>query len=86
MHFVRERRAVERTELRRGGLLIIPGLRGVFSCGIRDWNRYGAGLRLTGTNLLPADFGLSLDGVRHTFTCRLIWRDGGFAGLVFHQQ
>jgi hypothetical protein len=83
MHFGQERRSIDRTWLQRGALIIIPGLRGVYSCGIRDLSREGVGLRLNGMKLLPMDFKLSFDGVRHTFACRLIWRDGDFAGIAF---
>jgi hypothetical protein len=62
---------------------MILGLRGASSCGIRDLTDDGAGLRLNGTTLLPIDFKLSFDGVRHVFDCRLVWRSGDFAGLAF---
>jgi hypothetical protein len=83
MRIGQERRAVERTALQRGALIIIPGLRGVFSCGVRDLSGLGAGLRLNGIALLPTEIKISLNGVRHTFGCRLIWRDGDFAGVAF---
>ena len=67
-------------------MIIVPGLRGVFSCGVRDLSREGAGLRLNGMTLLPVDFKLSLDGVRHVFNCNLIWRSGDFAGLAFQSS
>ncbi|SRR5579871_6637380 len=84
MHFGRERRAVERTwGAHRAALIIIPGIRGVHSCGIRDLSSKGAGLRIDDIALLPTDFKISFDGVRHTFCCRLIWRHGDFVGIAF---
>jgi hypothetical protein len=83
MHFDQDRRSIERIWLHRGALIIIAGVRGVHSCGIRDLNRGGAGLRLNRILLLPTDFKMSFDGVRHTFGCHLIWRDGDFAGVAF---
>lgn len=83
MHAVQERRVAERWWFHRSALAIIPGMRGLHSCGIRDLSRQGAGLRLDGIVLLTTDFKLSLDGVRHTFVCRLVWRDGDFAGVKF---
>jgi hypothetical protein len=81
-----ERRAIERTGFQRGALIVVPGLRGVYACGVRDFSREGAGLRLNGMALLPIDFKLSFDGIRHTFGCHLIWRDGDFAGVAFQQS
>ena len=72
MYFRQERRAVERTWLNRGALLTIAGLRGVYSCGVRDLSRDGAGLRLNGLVLLPIGFGLSLDGLRSVAAVELI--------------
>jgi hypothetical protein len=83
MYFRQERRAVERTWLNGGGLLTIAGLRGVYSCGVRDLSRDGAGLRLNGLVLLPIGFGLSLNGLRSVAAVELIWRDGDFAGIAF---
>lgn len=86
MRFSQERRANERKWVNRGALLAMPGLRGVYSCSVRDLSREGAGLRLNGLALLVTEFRLSLDGLRTTFACRLIWRDGDFAGIAFPDQ
>jgi hypothetical protein len=86
MNFSHERRAVDRKGFQRSALIIVPGLRGVYSCGVRDLSREGAGVRLYGVALLPTDFKLSFDGIRHTFGCHLIWRDGDFAGLALQSS
>jgi len=83
MQFRQERRLVERKWLQRGALIVVPGLRGVFPCGVRDLSHEGAGLRLNGMTLLPIDFKLSFDGMHHAFDCHLVWRSGDFAGLAF---
>jgi hypothetical protein len=75
-----QRRAAERTQVYRDALLCIPRLKRVYSCGVRDLSKKGIGLRLNNLPLLPTEFNLSLDGFRTTLACRLIWRDGGFAG------
>jgi hypothetical protein len=43
----------------------------------------GAGLRLTGLNIVPSEFGISFDNFRTMRRCRLIWRDGDFVGAAF---
>jgi hypothetical protein len=83
MSYRQERRILERTWIYRDALLSIAGLRSACSCGIRDMNAKGVGLRLNGLPLLPSEFKISLDGFRTTLVCRLIWRDGDFAGAAF---
>ena len=83
MNFSEERRAVERKGFQGCALIIVPGLRGVYSCAVRDLSGEGAGVRLYGMALLPTDFKLSFDGIRHTFGCHLVWRDGDFVGVAF---
>jgi hypothetical protein len=81
MHFGQERRAVERKRVNRGALLTIAGVRGVYSCAVRDMSDLGASLRLNGLAILATEFRLSFDGMQTTLPCRLIWRDGDFVGL-----
>jgi hypothetical protein len=70
----------------RDALLSIPRLRNIHSCGVRDLSDSGIGLRLNDLPLLPTEFNLSLDGFRTTLACRLIWRDGVFAGGEFQPR
>lgn len=79
----RDRRDVERKWIYRDALLSIPRVRSVHSCAVRDLSDRGIGLRLNGLPLLPCEFNLSLDGFRTTLACRLVWRDGDFAGIEF---
>jgi hypothetical protein len=80
-----EQRAVVRRQRFRDALLAIPRLRNIHSCGVRDLNERGAGLRLGNLPLLPTQFNISLDGFHTTLACRLIWRDGAFAGVEFQR-
>ena len=81
MHFGQERRAVERRRVNGGALLVIPGIRGVHPCSLRDMSSQGASLRLNGNMLLATEFKFSLDGLYTTSTCRLVWRDRDFVGV-----
>jgi hypothetical protein len=78
-----ERRTSERTRNHRSALISIPQLKHVHSCGVRDLSREGAGLRLAYLPLLPCEFKLTFDGFHNVLDCRLIWRDGDFAGIAF---
>lgn len=78
-----ERRTSERTRVYRDALLPIPRLKHVQACGVRDLSKNGAGLRLNGLPLLPSDFNLTVDGFHTMLDCRLVWRDGDFAGVKF---
>lgn len=86
MYFRQERRVVQRTRLREGALVIIPGLRGVSSCLLRDLSSKGASLQLHEIALVPTEFSISLDGLRQIFGCRLIWRRGDLVGIEFKRQ
>ena len=84
MNFRQERRAVQRTGRDQGALVVMPGLRAVYSCRVRDLSIKGAGLQLPNEiALVPTDFKLSFDGLLHSFECRLIWRHLGFVGIEF---
>jgi hypothetical protein len=75
-----ERRSIDRRRLYRSALLSIPGQIVAQDCRVRDFTVKGAGIRLNGITLLPLTFELSLDAFHATERCRLIWRDGYFAG------
>ena len=79
----RERRSIERRWLYHSALLSIPGQITGQLCSLRDFTIKGAGIRLNGITLLPLTFELSLDGFRTEHKCRLVWRDGDFAGVIF---
>jgi hypothetical protein len=78
-----ERRAVGRTLINRGVLMHFAGCDGVHACCVRDVTNLGAGIRLTGWNIVPFEFGISFDNFRTMRRCRLIWRDGDFVGVIF---
>jgi hypothetical protein len=84
MNFRQERRAVHRKWRDQGALVVMPGLRAVYSCRVRDMSIKGAGLQLpTEIALVPSEFKLSFDGFLHSFECRLIWRHLNLVGLEF---
>lgn len=78
-----DRRVIDRRPVYRGALLSIPGHLTGHPCTLRDLTPYGASIRLNGIALLPLEFEISLDEFRTFKTCRLIWRDGDFAGIAF---
>jgi hypothetical protein len=78
-----ERRAVGRTTINRDVLMYFSGQDGVHTCCVRDVTNQGAGFRLNGLIMVPSEFGISFDNFRTMRRCRLIWRDGDFAGASF---
>lgn len=78
-----ERRAFGRTTINRGVLIYFAGHEGVHACTVRDVTNHGAGIRITGLNVLPFEFEISFDNFRTMRRCRLIWRDGDFIGAAF---
>src|SRR5271165_1883218 len=79
----RERRSLDRQWLHRSALLAIPGQPALQVCSVREVTARGAGIRLNGLRLLPLIFRLSFDGFQTAEHCKLVWRDGDFAGIVF---
>jgi hypothetical protein len=80
---VNERRSVGRTKIAKSALLFFGAQRGVSTCGVRDVTNIGAGIRLHGINVLPADFELTFDNFHTIRKCRLVWRQGDFTGVAF---
>jgi hypothetical protein len=78
-----DRREFVRAWVYRTALLSIPGQITAQPCSVRDFSVKGASIRLNGITLLPLEFQISFDGFRSFEPCRLIWRDGDFAGLLF---
>lgn len=79
----KERRSIQRRWLYRSAMLSNSGQGLGEPCSLRDFTPRGAGFRLQGVTLLPLVFDLSLDGCRTSHKCRLVWRDGDFAGVAF---
>jgi hypothetical protein len=77
-----ERRSKGRTVINRGALMFFGGHAGVHSCCVRDVTNDGAGIRLSGLNIVPSEFGV-FDNFRTMRLCRLAWRDGDFVGVTF---
>ena len=81
-----DRRAFVRVVIYRDALLSIPGHIMAQPCSVRDLTVMGASVRLKGIALLPVKFEISFDGFRNLQRCRMIWRDGDFAGLLFQRR
>jgi hypothetical protein len=77
-----ERRAKGRTTINRDASLFFEDQNKVHPCCVRDVTNDGAGVRLSGLGILPLEFGISFDGFRTMRTCRLMWREGDFLGVV----
>jgi hypothetical protein len=83
----RDRRLSARTRCHRGALFCIPKVKNLFSFTVRNISRRGLGMRLhTSCRLLPIDFVIVDEGVWTVRRCRLIWRQGDFAGAEFTNQ
>jgi hypothetical protein len=63
--------------------MFFPGHVGVHACCVRNVTNDGAGIRLSGLNILPSEFGVSFDNFRTMRLCRMAWRDGDFVGVTF---
>ena len=72
-----------RTIINRGALMFFAGQAGVHACCVRDVTNGGAGIRLSGLDIMPSEFGVSFDNFRTMRLCRLKWRDGDFVGVTF---
>lgn len=78
-----DRRLIDRASYYRAALLSIPGQITLQPCSVRDITNKGAGIRLNGISLLPLNFHISFEDSRSAQNCRLVWRDGDFAGVAF---
>jgi hypothetical protein len=78
-----EHRSKGRTIINRVALMFFAGQAGVHSCCVRDVTNDGAGIRLSGLNIVPPEFGVSFDNFRTMRLCRLKWRNGDFVGVTF---
>lgn len=78
-----ERRSKKRTVINRDALIFFTGSETVHSCCVRDATNDGAGVRLNGLSVMPFEFGISFDRFHTMRKCRMIWREGNFAGVTF---
>jgi len=83
----RDRRMSERTRCHRGALFCIPKMKNLFSFTVRNISKRGLGMRLHAScRLLPTEFVIVNEDVWTIRRCRLIWRQGDFAGAEFINQ
>ena len=79
-----DRRAFERINCNRGGLLCAPGVKKLSAYTMRNASEQGIGLRLhPGCRLLTTKFLTVEEGFWIVRECRLVWRQGDFAGAEF---
>lgn len=92
-----DRRRFSRAPVNRGALLCISGLKSFYAFTVRDASGYGIGMRLhQSPHLLPIEFMIAEEALVLTADdgkfaaccwttrrCRLVWREGDFAGAAF---
>ena len=77
-----ERRSGGRTPTAKSALVNFGRGRGLFACMVRDFTASGAKLQFGDLNV-PKNLVLSLDNFETTQTCRLVWRNKPYVGVVF---
>jgi hypothetical protein len=80
-----ERRRFPRTRCFKGARIVASG-HDVVTCIVRNVSAEGAGLRLSGSDVVPAEFDLCFDTGRRIRQCRVMWRTSREAGVRFGQQ
>jgi hypothetical protein len=81
---IMDRRAAGRTQCNRGAIIGIPGLKRLFSFTVRDASDRGVGMRIhSKLVMLPVEFIICEERFWTVRQCRLIWREGDFAGAEF---
>lgn len=76
-----ERRRFPRTRCFKGATIKSPGQ--AFACIVRNVSAEGAGLQLSYSAILPAEFDLNFDTGQQMHHCRVIWRTSRGAGICF---
>jgi hypothetical protein len=83
---MRERRALERTEINQLALLHVDGIHGSYPCLVLNFHSNGAMLHSSTHHTAAFKFDLSLDGFKTTRYCRVVWRNGNTCGVKFVDQ
>lgn len=55
----------------------------IVNCSIQDTSRLGCKIISDELDLIPDELVLSIRGLGETFVGRVVWRDGGMAGIEF---
>lgn len=58
----------------------------IVECSIQDTSRLGCKIISDELELIPDELVLSIHGLGETFVGRVVWRDGGIAGIEFIQN
>ena len=78
-----ERRRLMRTKILHPGKVLAQG-ETVYSCVVHNLTGIGACIELASKNeQLPAAIAFSFDNFRTIHACKIIWREGHFAGIEF---
>ncbi|WP_375310660.1 PilZ domain-containing protein [Bradyrhizobium sp. A5] len=78
-----ERRQVTRKIVNQTALLTLPGDVVVTPCRMLNLSIFGACIRWRDTPLFSTALHLSFNDLLTPFECRVVWRQGALAGLMF---
>jgi hypothetical protein len=81
---MQDRRRFPRTRCFKGATIKSSGQ--AVACIVRNVSAEGAGLQLSYSVILPAEFDLNFDTGQQMRRCRVIWRTSRGAGICFAQQ
>jgi hypothetical protein len=76
-----ENRVRPRRRVLKSGWIILSDKAAKLECTVRNLSETGACLQVSTTYGMPANFGLLVEGVRHT--CRIVWRTDTRLGVAF---
>lgn len=80
---VEDRRALQRTRIKRSAKIIVPRRSSVIHCTVQNLNSGGACLKMANTFGLPDTFDLTFEHGRTRRSCRVIWRTDDKVGVQF---
>jgi len=83
----KERRALQRTRVKRSAKIIVPGRRSpVIHCTVQNITSAGACLKLANTYGIPETFDLTFECGRTRRACRVVWRTADKLGVAFQGE
>ncbi len=82
----KERRAVQRTRVKRSAKIIVPRRSPVIHCTVQNITSGGACLKLANTYGVPENFDLTFECGRTRRACRVAWRTHDKLGVAFQGE
>src|SRR5271167_2522837 len=82
----KNRRAVQRTNVKRSAKIIVPRRSPVIHCTVQNITSGGACLKVANTFGVPPTFDLTFEHGRTRRACRVIWRTETKLGVTFEPQ